>query len=476
MRLFGGERMQGLVSRLGMEEDDAIEGGLLTKTIENAQKRVEARNFNIRKYVLQYDNVMNKQREVIYGERRKVLFGEDIKHDIMNMRNGIVTHVVESATADSKFAEEWDLAGLNRNIRKLFPEYRGKSSYSEDELRQLTKEGLEEQIEEKLDRLYDEKEREIGAERLRDLERQILLMIVDNKWMDHIDAMDQLRTGIGLRAIGQQDPAAEYAKAGFDMFEEMIANIQEDTVRFCYGLTGQTQLRKKKALTGTAKKDDFRDRGEGMESSENAGAAGGRMQRELEALKDCAFEGYVLPKCEDLAAADRYPELFEGKKIAALVETPRGILNLEKIAGDARVHALMLGGEDFCAELGVPSSPEALAFARSQIILFAAAYGKKSLDTVSFEYRDKDAFLKLYGASLQLGFSGRLMIHPAQAQAARERDAALLSEGDLVRFREIIRQYREGGGGALVIDGTVYERMHIERMERLERLYGKNTL
>lgn len=212
------------------------------------------------------------------------------------------------------------------------------------------------------------------------------------------------------------------------------------------------------------------------DAGESAGAAGGRMQRELEALKDCAFEGYVLPKCEDLTAADRYPELFEGKKIAALVETPRGILNLEKIAGDARVHALMLGGEDFCAELGVPSSPEALAFARSQIILFAAAYGKKSLDTVSFEYRDKDAFLKLYGASLQLGFSGRLMIHPAQAQAARERDAALLSEGDLVRFREIIRQYREGGGGALVIDGTVYERMHIERMERLERLYGKNTL
>ena len=212
------------------------------------------------------------------------------------------------------------------------------------------------------------------------------------------------------------------------------------------------------------------------DAGESAGADGGRMQRELEALKDCAFEGYVLPKCEDLTAADRYPELFEGKKIAALVETPRGILNLEKIAGDARVHALMLGGEDFCAGLGVPSSPEALAFARSQIILFAAAYGKKSLDTVSFEYRDKDAFLKLYGASLQLGFSGRLMIHPAQAQAARERDAALLSEGDLVRFREIIRQYREGGGGALVIDGTVYERMHIERMERLERLYGKKTL
>ncbi len=212
------------------------------------------------------------------------------------------------------------------------------------------------------------------------------------------------------------------------------------------------------------------------DAGESAGADGGRMQRELEALKDCAFEGYVLPKCEDLAAADRYPELFEGKKIAALVETPRGILNLEKIAGDARVCALMLGGEDFCAELGVPSSPEALAYARSQIILFAAAYGKKSLDTVSFEYRDKDAFLKLYDASLRLGFSGRLMIHPAQAQAARERDAALLSEGDLVRFREIIRQYREGGGGALVIDGTVYERMHIERMERLERLYGKNTL
>lgn len=201
-----------------------------------------------------------------------------------------------------------------------------------------------------------------------------------------------------------------------------------------------------------------------------------RTEKELTALKNCEFEGYVLPKTEDLSLADHYPELFENRRIAALVETPRGILNLEKIAGDARVHALMLGGEDFCAELGVPSSPETLAYARSQIILFAAAYGKKSLDTVSFEYRDKDAFLKLYDASLRLGFSGRLMIHPAQAQAARERDAALLSEGDLVRFREIIRQYREGGGGALVIDGTVYERMHIERMERLERLYGKNTL
>ncbi|MBQ9643036.1 MAG: CoA ester lyase [Lachnospiraceae bacterium] len=194
-----------------------------------------------------------------------------------------------------------------------------------------------------------------------------------------------------------------------------------------------------------------------------------RVEKELTTLKNCEFEGYVLPKTEDLSLADRYPDLFENRRIAALVETPRGILNLDQIAGDSRVHALMLGGEDFCASLGVPSSPEALAYARSQIILFAAAYGKKSLDTVSFEYRDQELFLTQFEASLKLGFSGKLMIHPAQARAAADREAGLLDSEALRRAAEIVRLYHEAGGGALVLDGKVYEAMHIARLERLCR-------
>ena len=192
-----------------------------------------------------------------------------------------------------------------------------------------------------------------------------------------------------------------------------------------------------------------------------------RAEKELTALKNCEFEGYVLPKVEDLSLADRYPELFENRRIAALVETPRGILNLDRIAGDSRVYALMLGGEDFCVSLGVPSSPEALAYARSQIILFAAAYGKKSLDTVSFEYRDQELFLTQFEASLKLGFSGKLMIHPAQARAAADREAGLLDSEALKKAAEIVRLYHEAGGGALVLDGKVYEAMHIARLERL---------
>jgi preprotein translocase subunit SecA len=256
MRLFGGDRMQGIVGRLGVQEDEPIEAGMLTKSIENAQKRVEGRNFSIRKYVLQYDNVMNKQREIIYGERRKVLNGEDIKDHIMSMSEELVDEAVESATVSSKYQEEWDFEGLWTAIKRI------NSAFTEprygDEIQRLSTGELKADIMEQLEEIYTAKEQEIGEERMRDLERMIMLRVVDSKWMDHIDAMDQLRHGIGLRALGQQDPAKAYAAEGFDMFELMIQNIREDTVKYCFNVTIQTNTERRQVVAvGASKKDDF---------------------------------------------------------------------------------------------------------------------------------------------------------------------------------------------------------------------------
>ena len=265
MRLFGGERMQGLVGRLGVNETDALEAGMLTRSIEGAQKKVEGRNFSIRKYVLQYDNVMNKQREVIYGERRKVLFGEDLREYVVNMAGELTDELVDQATVASKFAEEWDFDGLQTSLHKMFPALLP-LKYSEQDILELTEEALKGEIHEKFEILYSDKENEITAERMRELERMILLRVVDNKWMDHIDAMDQLKSGIGLRALGQQDPAAAYANEGFDMFELMIQSIKEETVRFCCNVTVQTTTERKKIIAGgVERKDEFTDDGEADE-------------------------------------------------------------------------------------------------------------------------------------------------------------------------------------------------------------------
>ncbi|MCL1808943.1 MAG: preprotein translocase subunit SecA [Clostridiales bacterium] len=261
MRLFGGERIQGFVGRLGVEETDALEAGMLTKSIENAQKKVEGRNFSIRKYVLQYDNVMNKQREIIYDERRKVLFGEDLREYIGNMVAELVEECTGPITIGSKYAEEWDIAALETSLKRicpLFPAFK----YSEQDVLELTEDALKEGILEKFEELYVDKENEIGADKMRDIERMILIRVVDNKWMDHIDAMDQLKSGIGLRALGQQDPAAAYANEGFDMFELMVQSIKEDTVKFCYNVTVQTTTVRKQIIgSGIDRKDDFADSG-----------------------------------------------------------------------------------------------------------------------------------------------------------------------------------------------------------------------
>ena len=260
LRLFGGERMQKLVSRMGLEEDEAIEAGILSKSIESAQKKVEGKNFGIRKYVLQYDNVMNKQREIIYDERRKVLFGEDLREYIMNMMRGVVNSIIDPIVVGSKYPEEWEFETLVRNLKRVTGAYVGKTSYTVDEINAMTEESLRDAVLAEFEAIYAAKEAEIGAEQMREVERMILLRVVDNLWMDHIDAMDQLKSGIGLRAIGQQDPAAAYAKEGFDMFEEMIAGIQEDTVKYCYNVTVETRTERQAIMEAQgASKAEFVD-------------------------------------------------------------------------------------------------------------------------------------------------------------------------------------------------------------------------
>ena len=286
MRLFGGERMQNIVKKLGVEEDEAIESGMITKQIENAQKKVEGRNFSIRKYVLQYDNVMNKQREIIYGERKRVLFGEDLRDEVSNMTRKLIDEVVDPVVIASKYPEEWDFETINKGLSKITDRFQPLEFDLDDpetraDLQNMDEQSLKEGLYQDFEELYEEKEREIGTERLRDVERMILLRVVDNKWMDHIDAMDQLKSGIGLRGLGGQDPAAAYAHEGFAMFELMIAAIQEEFVKFCYNVTVKTSSERRNVTgKGESRKDEFVDEGPQGAGPEQAPAAAAVPPRE----------------------------------------------------------------------------------------------------------------------------------------------------------------------------------------------------
>ena len=243
MRLFGGDRVKALVDSLNMDEDEPLEHNLLTKSIESAQKKIESNNFSIRKHVLQYDNVMNKQREVIYGERRKVLEEKNLKEDILSMVKNVIESAVDTYTRQSQDPKEWDVEGLVNYLEKIFLP---KDGLNIDEINPLTKEKLVEKLYDIAKDRYDKKEQEIGTETFREIERIILLQVVDRKWMDHIDAMDQLRQGIGLRAYGQEDPVRAYQNEGFDMFEEMIHSIQEDTVKYLYHIQKPDNMERKR--------------------------------------------------------------------------------------------------------------------------------------------------------------------------------------------------------------------------------------
>ncbi|MFZ5986489.1 MAG: preprotein translocase subunit SecA [Bacillota bacterium] len=230
MRLFGSDRLTGIVNALGLEEDQPIEHRMLSNAIENAQKRVEGKNFAIRKNVLQYDDVMNKQREVIYEQRRKVLNGENIKENFLKMVEGIADNIVNLYCSESPYPDNWDWEGMRAYAEGPFL-HEGALKFSRDEFELMSKEKLRDILLETMNKRYEEKEQEFGSELMRELERVVLLRIVDQKWMDHIDDMDQLQHGIRLRAFGQKDPVIEYKFEGFEMFEEMIRNIQMDAVK-----------------------------------------------------------------------------------------------------------------------------------------------------------------------------------------------------------------------------------------------------
>ncbi len=250
MRLFGSERLEGVVNALGLGDDDVIEHGMLTKAIENAQKRVEGNNFQARKYVLQYDDVMNQQRGIIYSQRQKVLDGEDIKDVILKMVRDVVSDAVARSTANSDFPEEWSRESLldyfNNQFTMVPP-----LEISADEILDFTKEKLSDYLTEKALERYEKKEKECGSELMREVERVILLRAVDSKWMTHIDEMEQLKHGIGLRAYGQHDPVSEYKFAGFDMFEEMIAAIREDTVKYIFRASVEQKIEREQVAKPT---------------------------------------------------------------------------------------------------------------------------------------------------------------------------------------------------------------------------------
>jgi len=249
MRLFVSDRAKGMVERLGISDDMPIEANMLTKAIENAQKKVEVKNFGIRKHVLQYDNVMNQQRSIIYAERSKVLHGEDIKEHILEMLNTLVDDAVASFCSSDDYPEEWDLKSLEDYLHQVFlPQ----GSLEYPEIEKLTMDQLKADIKKvALDR-YEAKEKEVTPDRMREFERFILLKVVDRSWMDHIDAMDQLKQGVSLRGIGQEDPVRAYQMEGFDMFDEMIKAIQMDTVKYVLNVTLETKTERENKIRITS--------------------------------------------------------------------------------------------------------------------------------------------------------------------------------------------------------------------------------
>ncbi|HOQ10409.1 MAG TPA: preprotein translocase subunit SecA [Syntrophomonadaceae bacterium] len=245
MRLFGSASIEGLMDKLGMNDDMPIENKMITRAIENAQKKVESRNFNIRKNVLEYDDVINQQREVIYGERRKVLFGQDLKPTIISMIDDVIDQVVDSFAGEVKYSDDWDLPGLLTYIeRNILP----KVDFAVDDLKGMTRHDMKELLRERAYQLYEEREAELGPETMRELEKALMLNIIDQKWMDHIDAMDQLRNGISLRAYGQKDPLIEYKFEAYDAFQSMIYSIKEDVVRYIFRVKMVQQREERKTF------------------------------------------------------------------------------------------------------------------------------------------------------------------------------------------------------------------------------------
>jgi len=253
MRLFGSERLMGIFKSLGVAENEQIEHKMLSKAIENAQKKIESNNYGIRKNLLEYDQVNNEQREIIYKERRRVLDGESMRDAILKMIADTVDNTVDMCISDDQSTDDWNLAELNSLLMPIIPM---KVTIREN----MKKNELKQSLKEQAVKLYESKEAEFPeAEQIRELERVILLKVIDRKWMDHIDDMDQLRQGIGLQAYGQRDPLVEYKMSGYEMFDAMSAGIQEDTLRLLYHVRIEQKVEREEVakVTGTNKDDSM---------------------------------------------------------------------------------------------------------------------------------------------------------------------------------------------------------------------------
>ena len=257
MRLFGSDRLTGMLDKLGLDEDTPIDQKFLSNAIESAQSKVEGRNFQSRKYTLEYDDVMNRQREIIYDQRRKVLDGEDLKGNILSMIDDSIARSVARVAGEHKYLDTWQAEELVKRWEKIFLAP-GELQYTREELDKLSPQDIQEQLEEKAHAFYEKKEADLGSDVMRELERVVLLKVVDSHWMDHIDAMHELRRGIGLQAYAQHDPIVEYKRQGFDMFDEMINEIKDDTARmiFIARIIGQAAPQREQLMKPTATSGD----------------------------------------------------------------------------------------------------------------------------------------------------------------------------------------------------------------------------
>ena len=255
MRLFGSERLMGIFNTLGVEDGEQIEHKMLSSAIEKAQKKIESNNFGIRKNLLEYDQVMNEQREIIYEERRRVLDGESMRDTIYSMITEYVENMTDRFASTEADPEEWDIKGLDVNLHNVIPQLQ---LPSEKECQSMSQKELKHLLKERGMKAYENKEAEFPeAEQLREVERVVLLKVIDARWMDHIDDMDQLRQGIGLQAYGQRDPLVEYKMTGYEMFGEMTNAIAENTIRTLFHIKVEQKVEREEVakVTGTNKDD-----------------------------------------------------------------------------------------------------------------------------------------------------------------------------------------------------------------------------
>ncbi|MGN0251522.1 MAG: preprotein translocase subunit SecA [Oliverpabstia sp.] len=252
MRLFGSEKLMSVFSSLGVAENEQIEHKMLSSAIEKAQKKIESNNYGIRKNLLEYDQVNNEQREIIYKERRRVLDGENMRDAICKMITDTIDNTLDMCISDDVDPEEWDLVELNTILQPIIP----LKTVTTERVKKMKKNQLKQELKEEAIKLYETKEAEFPEpEQIRELERVVLLKVIDRKWMDHIDDMEQLRQGIGLQAYGQRDPKVEYKMSAFDMFDNMITSIQQDTIRLLYHVRIEQKVEREQVaqVTGTNK-------------------------------------------------------------------------------------------------------------------------------------------------------------------------------------------------------------------------------